>query len=84
MFIGFLQDLSDIVLIYMSGPVDLEAVRTAKLEPRSFKCSFGSALPIAALGGRFKRTVGRWRTEPVTPGWKECGNNTTMIRFSTS
>lgn len=46
MFIGFLQDLSDIVLIYTSGPVDLEAVRTAKLEPSSFKCSFGSALPI--------------------------------------
>lgn len=36
MFIGFLQDLSDIVLIYMSGSVDLEAVRTAKLEPSSF------------------------------------------------
>lgn len=50
MFIGFLQDLSDIVLIYTLGPVYLEAVRMAELEPSSFKCSFGSALPIVAWG----------------------------------
>ncbi|XDV34989.1 hypothetical protein PO909_005046 [Leuciscus waleckii] len=33
---------------------------------------------------RFRRTVGWWRTEPVTPGWKVCGNNASMIRFRTS
>lgn len=82
MFIGFLQDLSDIVLIYTSGLLDLEAVRPRRAGAKRLLELLRLGSANCSTGRRFKWTVGRQRTEPVTPGRKECKNNTTLSFFS--
>lgn len=60
MFIGFLQDLSDIVLIYTSGLVHLEADGT---DPNRSQMALSAAsAQLLPAGEVFKWTVGRWRS----------------------
>lgn len=50
MFIGLLQDLSDIVLIYTSGSVDLRRSGRPSWSQTTFNAPLASALPISAWG----------------------------------
>lgn len=60
MFIGFLQDLSDIVLIYTSGLVHFEADGTGP--NRSQMALSAASAQLLPVGEVFKWTVGRWRS----------------------